>query len=255
MTHETFNSRRPIKAELYIIHQYTDPNSTKGRTLSEIVNSVSDDQLIIDLISYGQACDHYKGWKDHPNEYVRLSLATNGYFLSHYIHDESDHIKYAAISQQPELMIELMINPTDDELRFALDYLYDQWSPDVKHLKAYLDAAHVDDEPKDYKAQALQIKYLAETTELEPLMKTMTRAQLFIINHPAWAKDYDPEAIAATCNVIHTLQNTGYTNKSAYADILLAIVDEYQNESFHYYSELHADAIQTIKEQVRQDTH
>ena len=70
-------------------------------------------------------------------------------FLDHYVHDIDDRIKYAAISKQPELMIELMTNPTDDELRFACNYLYDQWSPDVEHLKAYLDAAHVDD-PKDH---------------------------------------------------------------------------------------------------------
>ena len=179
MTQETFNSRRPFKAELRIIHQYTDPNSTKDRTLSDIVKEVGSDQLILDLIGYRQACDHYEEWKDHPNETVRLSLATNGYFLDHYIHDIDDRIKYAAVSQQPELMIDLLAHPTDDELRFARDYLYDQWSPDVKHLKAYLDATHTDEEPKDYKAQALLTKYLSDVVELDALAKTMTSAQLY----------------------------------------------------------------------------
>lgn len=252
MTQETFKSRRPIKAELRIIHQYTDPNSTKGRTLREIVNEVGSDQLILDLIEYGLACDHYEEWKDHPNENVRLSLATNGYFLDHYIHDISDNLKYLAISKQPELMNELLAHPTDDELRFARDYLYNQVSPDMQQLKAYLKANGA---PKNGTDKALQTKYLAEMTELEPFMKTMTPAQLLIIDHPAWAKRYDPEAIAATCDIIYTLQNMGYTDKSAYADILLALVDEYQNESFHYYSELHADAILTIKEQVQPDIH
>ena len=160
MTHEMFNSRRPTKPELRIIHQYTDPNSTKGRTLSDIVKEVGSDQLILDLIGYRQGCDHYEEWKDHPNENVRFSLATNGYFLDHYIHDKSDDVKYLAISKQPELMVELLANPTDDELRFARDYLYDQASPDVKHLKAYVDAAHLHtDEPKDVKAKALLTKY------------------------------------------------------------------------------------------------
>ena len=68
MTHEMFNSRRPTKPELRIIHQYTDPNSTKGRTLSDIVKEVGSDQLILDLIGYGLACDHYSEWKDHPNQ-------------------------------------------------------------------------------------------------------------------------------------------------------------------------------------------
>lgn len=249
MTQETFNSRRPTKPELRIIHQYTDPNSTKGRTLSEIINEVGSDQLILDLISYGLACDHYEQWKDHPNENVRLSLATNGYFLDHYIHDISDELKYLAISKQPELMIELLAHPTDDELRFASDYLYNQASPDAKHLKAYV--AHVDDEPKNYKEKALLTRYLADVVELDAFTKTMTAAQLFTVNHPAWARGYDPEAIASIHDIVRTLSNIGYTTKSAYADILFAIATEYQNDSYHYYLELCADAIQTIKEQVR----
>lgn len=255
MTQETFKSRRPIKAELYIIHQYTDPNSTKGCTLSEIVKEVGGDQLILDFINYRQACDHYEQWKDHPNETVRLSLATNGYFLDHYIHDISDQIKYAAVSLQPELMIDLLANPTNDELRFARDYLYDQWSPDVEHLKAYLDAAHADDESKDYKTKALLTKYLSDVVELDALAKTMTSAQLFTVDHPAWARGYEPEAIATIDTIVRALQRAGYTTKSAYADILFAIADEYQNDGYHYYLEFCADAVSTIKEQVRPDIH
>ena len=254
MTHEMFNSRRPTKPELRIIHQYTDPNSTKGRTLSDIVKEVGSDQLILDLIGYGLACDHYEEWKDHPNENVRLSLATNGYFLDHYVHDIDDRIKYTAISKQPELMIELMTNPTDDELRFACNYLYDQWSPDVEHLKAYLDAAHVDD-PKDYRTKALLTKYLSDVVELDAFTKTMTAAQLFTMNHPAWARRYDPEAIASIYDIVRALRHAGYTTKSAYADILFAIANEYQNDSYHYYLELYTDAVSTIKEQVQPDNH
>lgn len=255
MTHEMFNSRRPTKPELRIIHQYTDPNSTKGRTLSDIVKEVGSDQLILDLIGYRQACDHYEEWRDHPNENVRLSLATKGYFLDHYVHDIDDRIKYAAISKQPELMIELMTNPTDDELRFARDYLYDQWSPGVQHLKAYLDAAHAGNDPKDYRTKALQTKYLADVVELDALAKTMTSAQLFAVNHPAWARGYEPEAIATIHDIIHALKQAGYITKSAYADILFDIATEYQNDTYHYYLELCANAIQTIKEQVRPDIH
>ena len=252
MAQETFNSRRPVKAELRIIHQYTDPNSTKGRTLSDIVKDVCSDQLILDLIGYRQGCDHYEEWKDHPNENVRLSLATNGYFLDHYVHDIDDRIKYAAISKQPELMIELMKHPRDDELRFARDCLYDQWSPDVKHLKAYLDAAHVD-EPKDYKEKALLTKYLSDVVELDAFTKTMTEAQLFTVNHPAWARGYEPEAISTIHDIVHALKQAGYITKSAYADILFDIANEYQNDDYCYYLQFYADAIKTIKERVRPD--
>lgn len=248
MTSETFNSRKPFKPELRIIHQYADPNSTKGRTLSEIVDDVGGDQLILDLIGYGLACDHYEKWKDYPNESIRLSLATNGYFLEHYVHDIDDQIKYAAISKQPELMYEMLSHPSDDELRFARDYLYDQSQPDVSHLKVYLDVCG---ESKDGKAKALLTKYLAETAELDTLTKTMTSAQLFTMNHPAWALRYAPEAIATIQDIVLALETSGYTNKGDYADILFGIADEYQNDSYHYYLELYADAMLTIREQVQ----
>lgn len=247
MSQETFNSRRPFKTELRIIHQYTDPNSTKGRTLREIVDDVGGEQLILDFIGYGLACDHYEEWKDNPNETVRLSLATNGYFLDHYIHDIDDQIKYAAISKQPELMYELLSHPTDDELRFAREYLYNQSQPDVNHLKAYVDASG---QPKDGEDKALRTKYLAETTELDTFTKTMTSAQLFTMNHPAWARGYMPESIAAIQDVVHALHQSGYTNKSDYADILFGVVDGYQNDDYHYYMDLYADAFLTIQKQV-----
>lgn len=249
---EIFNSRKPITAELRIIHQHTDPNSTRNKTLSEIVKDVNEDQLILDLISYGQACDHYHEWKDHPNETVRLSLATNGYFLEQYIHDESGQIKYMAISKQPELINELLNEPTDHELKFACEYLYDQASPDAETLEKYLIAAniHTQEEPKDGKENALRIKYLAETSEPDTMAKTMTPAQLFTIDHPLWAKDYDPEAIKAVQDVVKALKNMGYDTKSDYAETLLAIANEYQNESYHYYDEMYEDAILTIRERL-----
>ena len=248
MTQETFNSRRPFKTELRIIHQYTDPNSTKGRTLSDIVDDVGGDQLILDLIGYGLACDNYEEWKDHPKETVRLSLATKGYFLEHYVHDIDGQIKYAAISKQPELIHEMLKHPTDDELRFARDYLYDQSQPDVSHLKVYLDA---NDELKDGKAKALLTKYLAEIAELDTLNKTMTSAQLFTMNHPAWARRYAPEAIATIQDIVLALETSGYTNKGDYADIIFDLADDYQNVDYCYYLEFYADAIETIKEQVQ----
>ena len=65
------------------------------------------------------------------------------------------------------------------------------------------------------------------------------------------------------CQLVFTnlIKNLDYctsvanTTKSAYADILFAIATEYQNDTYHYYLELCANAIQTIKEQVRPDIH
>lgn len=92
---------------------------------------------------------------------------------------------------------------------------------------------------------------LAETAELDTLTKTMTSAQLFTMNHPAWALRYAPEAIATIHDVVLALETSGYTNKCDYADILFELANDYQNDDYHYYLELYADAMLTIKEQVK----
>ncbi len=50
----------------------------------------------------------------------------------------------------------------------------------------------------------------------------------------------------------HALQETsGYTSKGDYADASFDLANDYQNGDYRYYLELYADAVLTIKEQVR----
>lgn len=79
-------------------------------------------------------------------------MATNGYFLEQYIHDESDQIKYTVINKQPELINELLNEPANHELQFTCEYLYEQPSPNINTLEKYLIAAHIDthDDPQKW---------------------------------------------------------------------------------------------------------
>lgn len=241
--------RMPSTTELRIIHQFVDQHSTKNRTLEEILNNIDDVNLIIKLIEYRQACDLYEEWKDHPDSNVRLALASNGYFLEHYTHDKSDTIKYIALCKQPDLMQKLLENPAVDELSVVRKYLYNESKPDLNHLKKYLDICskeNIDDEQHE----ALLLKYLSMTCDLNTIEKTMTPTQLFATNHPAWAKTYYPETIAALCAIVRTLSNMGYQNREDYADIILNMVDDYQNEDYHYLQEFHSDAILEVKDKL-----
>lgn len=69
-------------------------------------------------------------------------------------------------------------------------------------------------------------------------------------NHPAWAKTYYPETIAALCAIVRTLTNMGYQNRADYADIVLNMVDDYQNDDYHYLQEFHSDAILEVKDRL-----
>lgn len=252
MTNDTTEPRMPSVTELRIIHKFVDPHRTKNHTLEEILNEINDVNLIIKLIKHKQACDLYEEWKDHPDSNVRLALASNGYFLEHYTHDESDTIKYIALYKQPNAMQKLLENPTVDELSFVCIYLYNEAEPDMNQLKKYLDVCSKEgiDKEKIDQHEALLIKYLSMTCDLSTIAKTMTPAQLFVTNHPAWAKTYYPETIAALCAIVRTLSNMGYQNREDYAEIVLNMVDDYQNEDYHYLQEFHSDAILEVKDKL-----
>ena len=65
----------------------------------------------------------------------------------------------------------------------------------------------------------------------------------------------EPEAISTIHDIIHALTQVGYITKSAYADILFNIANEYQNDDYCYYLQFYTDAIETIKERVQPDIH
>lgn len=241
--------RMPSVTELRIIHQFVDPHSTKNRTLEQILNEINDVNLIIKLIKHKQACDFYDQWKDHSDSNVRLALVSNGYFLDYYVHDEIDNIRHMAIYRQPEIRQNLLENPTVDELSFVQDYLYNEIEPDKNHLKKYLDLCSKEGVNNE-QHEALLLKYSSMACDLDTIAKTMTPAQLFATNHPAWAKTYYPETIAALCAIVRTLTNIGYQNRADYADIVLNMVDDYQNDDYHYLQEFHSDAILEVKDRL-----
>lgn len=243
------NTRMPSATELRIIHQFVDPRSTKNRTLEQILNEINDVNLIIKLIKHKQACDFYDQWKDHSDSNVRLALVANGYFLDYYVHDEIDNIRHMAIYKQPKIRQKLLENPTVDELSFVQDYLYNESEPDLNHLKKYLDLCSKEGVNNE-QHEALLLKYLSMTCDLNTIAKTMTSAQLFATNHPAWTKNYYPETIAALCAIVRTLTNMGYQNRADYADIVLNMVDDYQNDDYHYLQEFHSDAILEVKDRL-----
>lgn len=98
--------------------------------------------------------------------------------------------------------------------------------------------------------RALELKQKARNIVPTTIEKTMSPAQLFATNHPAWAKTYYPETIAALCAIVRTLTNMGYQNRADYADIVLNMVDDYQNEDYHYLQEFHSDAILEVKDRL-----
>ena len=245
----TNNTRMPSVTELRIIHQFVDLHRTKNRTLEQILNNIDDVNLIIKLINHKQACELYDNWKDHPDSNVRRALVSNGYFLDYYIHDEIDNIRHIAIYRQPEIRQKLLENPTVDELSFIQDYLYNESEPDRNHLEKYLDLCSKEGINNE-QHEALLLKYLSITCNMNTIAKTMTPVQLFATNHPAWAKSCYPETIAALCAIVRTLTNMGYQNRADYAEIVLNMVDDYQNEDYCYLQEFHSDAILEVKDKL-----
>ena len=125
-----------------------------------------------------------------------------------------------------------------------------QITPDINEIKRLLNKKNELYFPTEPDTNALELKLKAMTHVPTTIEKTMTPAQLFATNHPAWAKTYYPETIAALCAIVRTLSNMGYQNREDYAEIVLNMVDDYQNDDYHYLQEFHSDAILEVKDRL-----
>lgn len=178
-------------------------------------------------------------------------MVDNGYFWDYFINDEDPYIRQSIIEKDLRLGLKRLDNDEDRQIvqLQLLQKTNDELELDI--LKAYIDAEkEYGDVEENIAYQALALKYDALTTVPSTIEKTMTPAQLFATNHPAWAKTYYPETIAALCTIVRTLTNMGYQNRADYADIVLNMVDDYQNDDYHYLQEFHSDAILEVKDRL-----
>ena len=197
--------------EPYFLEQYdsnqTDQYDQMDRRYILAKNGIETDRvatmdgynIIMDIINEGLLPERYEEWKHYPRAGVRQALADNGYFWDYFINDEDPYIRQSIIETDLRLGLQRLDDDEDRQIiqTTLLQKTNDELELDI--LKAYIEAE------KEYLAhQALALKYEALTTVPSTIEKTMTPAQLFAVESPLWALDYEPDKIK---QMINHLQN------------------------------------------------
>ena len=203
--------------EPYFLEQYdsnqTDQYDQMDRRYILAKNGIETDRvatmdgynIIMDIINEGLLPERYEEWKHYPRAGVRQALADNGYFWDYFINDEDPYIRQSIIETDLRLGLQRLDDDEDRQIiqTTLLQKTNDELELDI--LKAYIEAEKEYGGTEENLAhQALALKYEALTTVPSTIEKTMTPTQLFAVESPLWALDYEPDKIK---QMINHLQN------------------------------------------------
>lgn len=154
-----------------------------GLYIDELIK-LNDPRLVIELIRYGHAQEHYDTWKTHENGEVRKALADAGYFPHHFIQDKNKSVREAVLTKYPEYCGVLLKRSNTGHWKYIAQIIDEDWALD--DIKTFLDAPVPDGM---YNARIAHIRTYYQAWTMTPTLveKTMSRAQLFKVENPLWA--------------------------------------------------------------------
>lgn len=173
---------------------YLDRNKYKQSFREELINrgicinealAYNEERPIIAAIRNGYATDRYEEWSS-LNKPVREALAEEGYFPEKFIKDGNSDVRVAIFHKHPKYI--------DQLLRYKSEYekvgeiISHQKEPNVDVLRVLLSAT-TPQYARALSKTAIRQKYEAMTTEMQPLLATMSLKQLYLADNPLWGKD------------------------------------------------------------------
>lgn len=173
---------------------YLDRNKYKQSFREELIErgicinealAYNEERPIIAAIRNGYATDRYEEWSS-LNKPVREALAEEGYFPEKFIKDGNSDVRVAIFHKHPKYI--------DQLLRYKSEYekvgeiISHQKEPNVDVLRVLLSAT-TPQYARALSKTAIRQKYEAMTTEMQPLLATMSLKQLYLADNPLWGKD------------------------------------------------------------------
>lgn len=154
-----------------------------GLYIDELI-ALNDPRLLIELIRYGHAQEHYDAWKTHKDGDVRRTLAYAGYFPHHFIQDKNKRVREAVLNKHPEYCGVLLNRSNRSHWEHIAQMIDENWS--LNDIKTFLDAP-IPEGAYSSRLTAIRAYYQAGTTVPTLMEKTMSPAQLFKSESPLWA--------------------------------------------------------------------
>ena len=188
--------------------------------------ALNESEPILEAILQGYVPEKYAEWMAHPHEDVREALAKAGYFPETYIHDKDKDVRVAVLEKHPEYVSHLL--KTYDDYKAVYEYIIRLDTPDTTMLKTFIEAPkpeYCDDGLRDvlyYQLQAL-------TADATPIVKTMTRKQLFEIGNPLWVNGINAYFIRFIISLICCAKRN---SADAYEEVLNRFEEICNEETF-----------------------
>ena len=151
---------------------------------------------IIDLFVDDNLSPWYEQLKDYPSITIRMRLAHRGYFLDHYIQDESELVREIIVCKDDNYIPHLIETGTYKNLQIAYERLERHKNPKIEHLKQLFNTNYLSENDKE----AFKLCIHNKETKPDLIESTMTRTQLFLSDNPFWANGYTIEHIKSVLN-------------------------------------------------------
>lgn len=188
--------------------------------------ALNESEPIREAILQGYVPEKYAEWMAHPHEDVREALAKAGYFPETYIHDKDKDVRVAVLEKHPEYVSHLL--KTYDDYKAVHEYIIRLDTPDTTMLKTFIEAPkpeYCDDGLGDVLSYQLQ----ALTADATPIVKTMTRKQLFEIGNPLWVNGINAYFIRFIISLICCAKRN---SADAYEEVLNRFEEICNEETF-----------------------
>lgn len=154
-----------------------------GLYIDELI-ALNDPRLIIELIQYCHAQEHYDAWKTHKDGEVRQALAKAGYFPHHFIQDKNKQVREAVLTKHPEYCGVLLKRSNEGHWKYIAQTIDENWA--LEDIKTFLDAP-IPNGTYNPRLVPIRTYYQARVAVPTTIEKTMSPAQLFKNENPLWA--------------------------------------------------------------------
>ena len=211
--------------------EYLEELARHGICVDELVK-LNDDDIIYTLVLNHHAEQYYDQWKNHPAYNVRYTLALQGYYPEHFIHDPDYEIRGIVTINNPHFIPQVINEPQIlDDIIIAINR-WEEFDSQIGQM-VYNKAKDAGEEELD----GLEYKLEAMSHQPSIIEKTMSRQQLYTSGSPLWARDY-------TVSQLQWLLKARITSKEPYDQQILKRLDVEPNDP-KWYNKMLASVIKT----------
>lgn len=151
-----------------------------------------DTDTLLDLLYTDELKPYIEQVKDYPDISFRKMMVEKGYFLDHYLYDDSTQVREQVIRHDANYVPKMIESQQPGNNDILYRYFMTHRNPNPEHLRAYIETDFTVDEQtkKEFKLRLYSLENKPNMLET-----TMSRKQLYLTGSPFWVRGYTIEQI------------------------------------------------------------